>query len=37
MANLSQVKVGSTTYDLRDYYKTGVYYVEGTHTEVTSA
>lgn len=35
MANLSQVKVGSTTYDLRDYYKSGVYFVEGTHNATT--
>lgn len=36
MANLSQVKVGSTTYDLRDYYKSGIYYVKGTHTSTTN-
>jgi hypothetical protein len=37
MSNLSQVQVGSTTYDLRDYYKSGIYFVEGTHTAVTNA
>lgn len=37
MSNLSQVKVGSTTYDLRDYHKTGVYTVKGTQTESTGS
>lgn len=37
MSNLSQVKVGSTTYDLRDFHKSGVYFVEGTHTATTSS
>lgn len=36
MSNLSQVQVGSTTYDLRDYYKTGVYFVRGSHTTDTN-
>lgn len=37
MSNLSQVKVGSTTYDLRDFHKSGVYFVEGTHTATTNS
>lgn len=37
MSNLSQVQVGSTTYDLRDYYKTGVYFVKGTQTSSTGS
>ena len=36
MSNLSQVQVGSTTYDLRDYHKTGVYFVRGTHATDTN-
>lgn len=36
MTNLiSQTKVGSTTYDLKDKHKTGIYSVIGTQTAAT--